>query len=402
MIHAFQPRAAEAVIGDTIWDARDPGRLQIDYRIDRGAHWIACTFADEGMGRDRLVLASVETSAGESLDGTRLHMLRLWLRLAPATVIQRATAPPHGPPRALAYASQQVVNALSNAAVYALLAVGFTMIYAVLGKMFLAFGQVMMTGAFGAIIAGGLAAEVTAGETVVLVAALAGAIGVAVAFSLAIGRLLDGVLRATDTQAALIASIGLLLALQEFVRLTQGAREIWLHRPFPQRIPLFEAGGFDVSAGASTLVIIGMATAVFGFVAALMRTRFGRAYRACTDDRAMAALVGVRVSAVIWFVMLIGGGAAGTAGAIVALNYGGIGFYTGAIIGLKALTAAIVGGIGSIGGAALGGLLIAVIETVTVGYLSPAYKDIAVFVILVAVLIWRPRGLAGRPQGRGD
>ncbi|MGF1624566.1 MAG: branched-chain amino acid ABC transporter permease [Alphaproteobacteria bacterium] len=402
LILAFEDDLPSAGAIAVAVDPETASRVVARYPAAGEERWIACEFAGTGMARDRLVLTGVETAAEGRLTPTRLHMLRIWLGLRPLTTRLQGAGTDSGPGRPLAYAAQQAVNALSNAAIYALLAVGFTMIYAVLGKMFLAFGQVMMVGAFGAIIAGSLLANAGAAPAVSLLAALAAAIALGAVVSLAAGRILSPVLHARGTQAALVASIGLAVTVQEAVRLTQGNREIWLQPPFPQRLPLFQAGGFDVSVGASTLIVVGLAGAAFLLIAALLHTAFGRAYRACADDAWMAALLGVRVPAVTAFVMLIGGISAGCAGAIVALLYGGVSFFTGAMIGLKALTAAIVGGIGSIGGAVLGASLIAVIETVSVGYLSPAYKDISVFAVLVAVLIWRPQGIAGRMRGRGD
>jgi branched-chain amino acid transport system permease protein len=402
LIFAFEDDAAAAEVIASEPEPAAPERMRVRYRIGGAERWITCEFAASGMARDRLVLAAVETQDAGRLTERRLHMLRIWLGMRPLTTADAANADVEAVGRAVAYAAQQAVNALSAAAVYALLAVGFTMIYAVLGKMFLAFGQVMMVGAFGAIIAGSLFAGLGTGTAPVLLAALAGAIALSAVVSLAAGRALAPVLQARTTQSALVASIGLAIGLQEAVRLVQGTREIWLQPPFPARVPLFAAGGFDVSVGVSTLLVVGLAGGMFALIALLLRTSFGRAYRACTDDIFMAALLGVRVPAVTAFVMLIGGISAGCAGAIVALLYGGVSFFTGTLIGLKALTAAIVGGIGSIGGAALGALLIAVVETVSVGYLSPAYKDISVFTVLVAMLIWRPQGIAGRRRGRGD
>ena len=402
LIFAFESDAAKADVQEVTADPDVPARLVAPYRIDERESWVACSFAGSGMDRDRLLLTAVETPAEGVLTGTRLHMLRVWLGLRPLTVRDTPKAGDDAFGRHVAYATQQTINALSSGAIYALLAVGFTMIYAVLGKLFLAFGQIMMTGSFGAIIAGSVLAGTGAPEAAVLIAALLGAIALGAVASLASGRVLAPVLHAPNSQAALIASIGLALALQEAVRLAQGAREIWLQPPFPQRYQMFVAGDFDVSIGAATLVVIAMACAMFLFIAAALRTRFGRAYRACADDAGMAALVGVQVPAVTVFVMFLGGISAGIAGAIIALLYGGVSFYTGTLIGLKALTAAIVGGIGSVRGAALGAALIAVIETASVGYLSPAYKDVSVFAVLVGVLIWRPQGIAGRPRGRGD
>ena len=398
---------ANAPAADAITAEADPERAErvlVRYRIGADERRIACDFMAGGMARDRLVLAAVESPDGRRLEGLKLHMLRVWLGMRPLTTASAAPAAPDGDwlGRQAAYAVQQAVNGLSVAAVYALLAVGFTMIYAVLGKMFLAFGQVMMVGAFGALIAGSLLSGAALPTWVVLPGALAGAIALGAVLSVSAGRLLGTVLHAPGTQAALVASVGLAIALQEGVRLVQGTREVWLHPPFPGRVPLFVAGGFDVSVGIATLVIAAIAAAMFALIAVLLRTGFGRAYRACTDDIGMAALLGVRVPAVTGFVMLVGGMSAGCAGAVAALHYGGVSFFTGTLIGLKALTAAIVGGIGSVGGAVIGALLIAVVETVSVGYLSPAFKDISVFAVLVAALIWRPQGIAGRKPGRGD
>lgn len=400
LIFAFEDDARS--VADVLVDAATDAEAQIvvRYRIGEDERRIACAFAGSGMARDRLVLVAVETPESGLLSDRRLHMLRIWLGMRPLTTAAAEAGESLG--RAVAYAAQQAVNALSVAAVYALLAVGFTMVYAVLGKMFLAFGQVMMVGAFGALIAGSLVAGAGIPTALVLLAALAGAIGLGAVTGIVAGRGLRPVLHAPGTQAALVASVGLAIALQEAVRLVQGTREVWLQPPLPGRLPLFSTGGFDVSIGVAALVIAGIAAAMFLAIALLLRTGFGRAYRACTDDAGMAALLGVRVPAVTGFVMLIGGMSAGCAGAVAALHYGGVSFYTGTLIGLKALTAAIVGGIGSLGGAALGALLIAAVETVSVGYLSPAFKDISVFTVLVAMLIWRPQGIAGRTRGRGD
>lgn len=386
----------------TAIDPADDRAVSVTYRLDDTDRRIQCTFSGSGMDRDRLLLAGVTVDDTRRLTGIKLQMLRIWLRLNPLTMHEELAGQRQSVARHIAYASQQAVNAANNAAIYALLAVGFTMLYGVLGKMFMAFGQIMMAGAFGAIVGGSVSAGLGLGDGLVLALGLACAIFTGAAISLSSGRMLGPVLHARNSQAALVATIGLSLVLQEFVRLTQGAREIWLQPPFPRRMALFDAGGFDVSIGSSTLVILGLAGAVFGLVACLLRTRFGLQYRACVDDIGMAALLGVRVPSVTAFVMLIGGVSAGCAGAVIALLYGGISFATGTLLGLKALTAAVVGGIGSIRGAALGAILIALVETVSVGYLSPAYKDIAVFIVLVAVLIWRPQGIAGRPQGRGD
>ena len=215
-------------------------------------------------------------------------------------------------------------------------------------------------------------------------------------------RLVFRPLRGTPSQAPLIATIGLAFGLQEYVRLVQTSRDRWLQPMFTDRIALAEGDGFTAGIGIGQILVLALTATLFvGLTLLLSRTGLGRAQRACSDDAAMAALVGVDVDRTIGWTFLIGGAMAAAAGFVIATHLGGVNFYMGHLIGFKALAAAIVGGIGSVGGALLGGLLIGLLEAFWSGYLTIAYKDIAVFAVLTLVLIFRPDGLLGRSAGRG-
>jgi branched-chain amino acid transport system permease protein len=210
-------------------------------------------------------------------------------------------------------------------------------------------------------------------------------------------------LRATPTQVPLIAAIGLSIFLQELVRLLQGARDRWLPPVFGEPFRLAEGGAFTVHVSAGQIVILVFtAAAAGGLLALLRRSRFGRAHRACADDMRMAALLGVDVDRTIGRTFALGAACAGAAGLIVATYYGGVNFFMGYLIGFKALAAAVVGGVGSVPGAFLGGVLIAVLETGWAALFSLGYKDIAVFGALILFLILRPTGILGVDRTRGD
>jgi branched-chain amino acid transport system permease protein len=206
-------------------------------------------------------------------------------------------------------------------------------------------------------------------------------------------------LRSSFRLAPLITAIGVSISLQNFVQLTQGAR----NKPLPPLIPggftLAENGGFTVSLSYVQILIMAATVilmAAFSFIIA--KTPLGRAQRACEQDRKMAALCGVNVDRTISLTFVMGAGLAAFAGLMFLLYYGVIDFFIGFIAGIKAFTAAVLGGIGSLPGAMLGGLIIGLIEVFWAGYFTAQYKDVAAFSILAVVLIFMPSGLLGRPE----
>ncbi|UEM06631.1 branched-chain amino acid ABC transporter permease [Skermanella rosea] len=301
------------------------------------------------------------------------------------------------------YALQQTVNGAVLGCIYALLAVGFSLVYGIIGRINFAFGELMMLGAYQSVIAAvvfmGLGGAGWGALPLVLLAALALTAGQ----GWSIERLVFRPLRRTPTQIPLIAAIGTSIALQEAVRLLQGGRDRWLAPVLTGRITLAGTDGFPVTVSVGQVLVVMLTVACSGSLWWLLRrTRFGRDNRACSDDMAMAELLGVDTDRTVGATFALGAACAGAAGFVVALQYGGVNAYMGTLLGFKALAAAIVGGIGSVPGAFLGGLLIAALETGWAAWFPMAYKDVAVFAVLIAVLVMRPTGLLGVERTRGD
>jgi branched-chain amino acid transport system permease protein len=297
------------------------------------------------------------------------------------------------------YFLQQLVNGVSLGAVYGLIALGYTMVYGIIGMINFAHGDIYMVGAFISLIF--LTLLATLGITS-LPLALALVLLVTVAITALYGWTVERVayrpLRSAPRLAPLISAIGVSIVLQNYVQLAQGARVKVLPPLVTGSMTLSSSDEFNVTISALQIVIVVVTIALMaGFTWLIKATSLGRAMRATEQDMTMAALVGVDVDRTISATFVIGAGLAAVAGLLVTLYYGVIDFYLGFVAGIKAFTAAVLGGIGSLPGAMLGGLLIGVVEALWSGYFSLAYKDIAVFGILILVLILKPSGLLGRP-----
>jgi branched-chain amino acid transport system permease protein len=410
LIPALEPRAVtleRQVAGER--------SVTLHYRAadagEPGAHWITCRFAGRGLQQDRLRLVAVTTDAG-ALSEIQVYMLRqYWLDRyeAQARPGPDAAARPDEAPslrRQLLYLVQLGAHAATLGCLYGLLAIGYTLVYGIVGRINLAFGEIAMVGAYATFLGVAILAvlDVSALPLALLLVLLA-AMACGAAHGLATERVVFRPLRHAGSQAPLIATVGLAILLQEYLRLTQGAGERWIQPVLSAAHPLVEAGGFVVALSTTQILILLLVPALYGALWLVMqRSRFGRAARACADDLDMAALCGVDVDRTIAWTFVLASAYAGIAGFVILLRYGGVGFYDGFSLGFKALTAAIIGGIGSVSGAMLGGLVLACWETLWAGYLTMAYKDVAVFGLLAVTLIWRPSGLLGRieplPRGR--
>ena len=392
-------RVAPAALGKSgvriDYAAREPG-------AERRTHSLGCGFGGTTFERDRLELIAVQHD-GQPVGEGRLTFLRRFLAeasLIEASPAETAVAPGSpGLSTAAAYALQQLINALALAAVYALLATAYSLIYGLTGRINLAFGEIAVLGAYGAIGGVAAAAALGVGDPITgLALALAIAAAMAGGWSWLIGRTVVAPLHARHRlgQPILIATAAVALTLSEFMRLTQGSRERWAPPVFNQPLTLASAKDFAVTVTPMQIMV-----ALLGLLAAtavlvlLGRTRFGRAWRAFADDPGTAALLGVDGERLFAATFLLAGLLAGLAGWIVAAHYGNVSFSMGAMLGLKALVAAVVGGIGSVPGAFLGGVCVALIETGWSAYFDIEARDIVLFSLLIVVFVLRPGGLLG-------
>ncbi len=304
------------------------------------------------------------------------------------------------------YFLQQLINGLTLGSIYGLIAIGYTMVYGIIGMINFAHGDIFMVGAFIAlmvILALGLTAS--AGLAFMLLALFI-VLVVAMVFTSVWGwtveRLAYRPLRGSFRLAPLITAIGMSIVLQNFVQVSQGARVKPLQPIISGGVKLSEGdGGNSIVVQLSYMQMIIIVTTVVlmaGFSLLIAKTTLGRAQRACEQDQKMAALLGVNVDRTISLTFIMGAALASVAGLMFLLYYGVIDFYIGFLAGVKAFTAAVLGGIGSLPGAMLGGLLIGLIETFWSGYFTVEYKDVAAFSILAIVLIFLPSGLLGRPD----
>jgi branched-subunit amino acid ABC-type transport system permease component len=373
--------------------AREPG-------AQRRMYFAACGFAGATFERGRLDLVRVETDDGALGEARLLYLKRFWLE--PAAREEGLPSSLQGLPQipaAAAYALQQLVNAIALAAVYALLATAYSLIYGLVGRINLAFGEVAVLGAYGAIAGVAAVAALGIGDAFLgLALAFAAAAAVSAGWSLVIGRAVVAPLHQRHRlgQPILIATAACALTAQEFLRVSQGARERWTPPVFNQPIPLAHAESFVVTMTPMQIAVATMGlAAACGVLLLLGRTRFGRAWRAFADDPGTAALFGVDGARLLAMTFLLAGLLAGLAGWIVAAYYGNVSFSMGSSLGLKALVAAVVGGIGSVPGAFLGGVAVALVEAIWSAYFAIEARDIVVFSLLIVVFVLRPGGLLG-------
>jgi branched-chain amino acid transport system permease protein len=300
----------------------------------------------------------------------------------------------------MAYFLQQLINGVTLGAIYGLIAIGYTMVYGIIGMINFAHGEIFMIGAFLGLIAFLLLGMVglTWAPLALLIVLLATMIFTSV-YGWAVERVAYKPLRGSHRLAPLISAIGMSIFLQNYVQITQGARVRPLPPVISDGITLMRTEGFVVSLSYVQILIITITVVLMtAFALMIARTPFGRAQRACEQDQTMAALLGIDVDRTISLTFVSGAALAAVAGVMFLVYYGVIDFFIGFLAGIKAFTAAVLGGIGSLPGAMLGGLLIGLIETFWSAYFSIEYKDVASFSILVLVLIFRPTGLLGRPE----
>ena len=299
------------------------------------------------------------------------------------------------------YFLQQLINGVTLGSIYGLIAIGYTMVFGIIGMVNFAHGDVFMLSAFIALILL-LALTQILGITPLALALLIVLILAMLLTSLwawAIERLAYRPLRGSFRLAPLISAIGMSIFLANLVQVTQGPR----NKPVPEIMDgvftFGAASSYTVTLSYKQILIVAVtASLLAAFWYVVQMTSIGRAQRACEQDRKMAALLGVDVDRTISLTFVMGAALAAVAGLLFMIYYGVVHFNDGFVPGVKAFTAAVLGGIGSLPGAVLGGLLIGLIETLWSAYFSNDYKDVATFSILVITLVFLPSGLLGRPE----
>ena len=297
---------------------------------------------------------------------------------------------------------QQLINGLTLGSIYGLIAIGYTMVFGIIGMVNFAHGDVFMLSAFIALIIFMILTQILhlGSLPLAFIIVLVGAMALTALWNWAIERLAYRPLRGSFRLAPLISAIGMSIFLSNFVQVAQGPRVKSIPPLFNDVIVLMTSSdGYEVSLSYKQImvwVVTAVLLAAFWFV--VTKTALGRAQRACEQDQKMASLLGIDVDRTVSITFVLAAALAAVAGTMYLVYYGVVSFADGFVPGVKAFTAAVLGGIGSLPGAVLGGLLIGLIETMWSAYFSTDYKDVAAFSILIVVLIFLPTGLLGRPE----
>ncbi len=291
---------------------------------------------------------------------------------------------------------QQLINGLTVGGVYALMALGYTMVYGILELINFAHGEIYMLGAYlGIIILTFFTAVGLASQSLALSLLLTFLLSVffCSAYGFTMEKIAYRPLRHAPRLSPLISAIGVSIFLQNYVMLTQGATD----RVFPH---LFGDAGIALAAVRVTylqiLIICVSCLLMVSLHLYVTKTRMGKAMRAVAQDKVMASLLGINIDSVISVTFILGSGLAAVAGIMVAMYYGLVNYSIGYIAGIKAFTAAVLGGIGSIPGAMFGGIFLGFAESISAGYISSEYKDAYAFAVLIIVLLIKPSGIFGR------
>ncbi|WP_271409435.1 ABC transporter permease subunit [Pseudomonas sp. Q1-7] len=294
---------------------------------------------------------------------------------------------------------QQLINGLTLGAVYGLIAIGYTMVYGIIGMINFAHGEVYMISAYlAAITLAILAFFGLESFPLLILGTLLFTILVTGVYGFVIERIAYKPLRNSTRLAPLISAIGMSLILQNYVQLSQGARQQGVPTLLDGALKFHVGDGFVQLTYTKVFILIAAFIGMAALTYIIQRTKLGRMCRATQQDRKMASILGINTDRVISYVFVIGAAMAALAGVLITMNYGTFDFYAGFIIGIKAFTAAVLGGIGSLPGAMLGGIILGIAEAQFSGMVNTDYKDVFSFSLLVLILIFRPQGLLGRPH----
>jgi len=288
------------------------------------------------------------------------------------------------------------LGGLTRGSIYALIALGYTMVYGIIELINFAHGEIYMIGAFTALIVASVLGLMGMNHIVIIILASVIAIIYSAAYGFTVEKIAYKPLRQAPRLSALISAIGMSLFLQNYVLLAQTSNFL----PFPSLIPDFDFWEPYAHILTSQELVILITTAVVMILLTFLIkfTKTGKAMRATAQDKVMAALVGIDVNRIISTTFVVGSATAAIGGVLIASHIGQINFYMGFIAGIKAFVAAVMGGIGSIPGAVLGSLVLGWTESFFTGYISSDYEDVFAFLFLVVILIFRPSGILGRSE----
>ncbi|MBS0305489.1 MAG: high-affinity branched-chain amino acid ABC transporter permease LivH [Proteobacteria bacterium] len=296
---------------------------------------------------------------------------------------------------------QQLFNGISLGGIYALIAIGYTMVYGIIGMINFAHGEIYMIGAYVGLVTLS-AIGVQGGLPIPLLVALMLVVSVLVTavYGYVVEQLAYKPLRGSPRLVPLISAIGMSIFLQNWMALGQGARDMAVPALIPGALRFGGGdGGFEIYVPYARLLVIVVTVVLMVLLSLYIRhSRMGRASRACSQDMHMANLLGIDTNRVISFTFVLGAMLAAVGGILIALAVGKLNPFIGFVAGIKAFTAAVLGGIGSIPGAMLGGVVLGIAETLAAAYISSEYKDIVAFALLVLILMFRPTGLLGKPE----
>ena len=292
------------------------------------------------------------------------------------------------------YFIELFLGGLTRGSIYALIALGYTMVYGIIQLINFAHGEIYMLGAFTALIVAGILSMLGWNQIAILVIASIVAMVYSAAYGFTIEKIAYKPLRQAPRLSALISAIGMSMFLQYYVLLAQTSNFL----PFPNLIPDFKfLEPVEHIVRSSEIVIYVTTAIVMVLLTVLIKfTKIGKAMRATAQDRDMAMLVGVDVNKVISMTFIVGSATAALGGVLIASHTGQINYYIGFIAGIKAFVAAVLGGIGSMPGAVLGSIVLGMSESFFTGYISSDYEDVFAFLFLVFTLIFRPSGILGR------
>lgn len=294
---------------------------------------------------------------------------------------------------------QQIINGLTLGSIYALIAIGYTMVYGIIGLINFAHGEIYMLGAFSGIVA--VVALQAMGITflpLLLLLVFLFSILVTGGYGFMVEKLAYKPLRRSPRLVPLISAIGMSIFLQNYVAIGQSAKNISLQPVISARWELFSQTPYSITISALQVIIfIVTLSAMMGLHFFIKHSRMGKACRACAEDLGMAQLLGIDTNRIIALTFVIGATLAAVAGVLIALYYGTVHTNIGFMAGMKAFTAAVLGGIGSIPGAMLGGFLLGLSENFAGAYFASEYKDVISFSLLILILLIRPSGILGKP-----